>query len=343
MSGFGEYAPNMVPTDALVVRDQAEPAHELVQYTGEDLARPKFGPSNPFRDDSSAASASQKRKNVLTGFAEETFVSEHTFRSKHRAVERRGGPEREFQSGAEVKAEAARIRKTREGKGSALVAEGDGEYKGPWASYKSRQAREIEVELEGGGEELASDEEYEIVEVEDDEDEDVVESGAVVQAPAEALARRQQVEDLGDETTTFHGSELHDYQGRTYMHVSLSRICVMVTHHIPSFTTDTRTPFDRYLKIWISTYGKSQGAQQITYPRKWCTNGSITQKPSPHSTSSPTRATSYYPAAQIRPSRYGTCTTNESCCGRTLDTANHYQTPHSTRMATSSYLLLSTA
>ncbi|TLD27303.1 hypothetical protein PspLS_05312 [Pyricularia sp. CBS 133598] len=219
MSGFGEYAPNMVPTDALVVRDQAEPAHELVQYTGEDLVRPKLGPSNPFRDDSSAASASQKRKNVLTGFAEETFVSEHTFRSKHRAVERRGGPEREFQSGAEVKAEAARIRKMREGKGSALVAEGDGEYKGPWASYKSRQARGVEVELEGGGEELASDEEYEIVEVEDDEDEDVVESGAVVQAPAEALARRQQVEDLGDETTTFHGSELHDYQGRTYMHV----------------------------------------------------------------------------------------------------------------------------
>ncbi|KAL8357763.1 hypothetical protein RB598_002521 [Gaeumannomyces tritici] len=210
MSGFGEYAPNMVPTDALVLRTEAEPAHELVQYTGEDLARPRLGPANPFRDDS----APLKRKNVLTGYAQETFVSEHTFRSKHRAVERRGGPEREFQSGADVKAEAAKLRRTREGKGSALVAEGDGEYKGPWAAYKPKQGQEVDVD----DHELASDEEYEVVEVEESDD-DVIESGTVVKAPAEALSRRKEVEDQGAETTTFHGSELHDYQGRTYMHV----------------------------------------------------------------------------------------------------------------------------
>ena len=89
---FGEYPPNMAPQDALVVREQALPNHAVVPYTGEDLSRPALGPLNPFKDQSKAL----KRKNVLTGNAEETFISEHTFRSKHRDVEGRGGPEREY-------------------------------------------------------------------------------------------------------------------------------------------------------------------------------------------------------------------------------------------------------
>jgi pre-mRNA-processing factor 17 len=231
MADFGEYAPNMAPQDALVVRQQAEADHAVVPYTGEDLARSKFGPANPFKDET--ANSSMKRKNVLTGNAQETYISEHTFRSKHRAVERRGGPEREFVTGAQSKAEAKRLRAQREGKGSATVAEGDNSYVGPWAKYKRVEYEEVEV---GEDEELGSDEEYEIVEEEED---DVVESGTVVQAPVGALARRKEVEEQGDETSTFHGQSQFDYQGRTYMHVpqdldiDLRKELGSVTNYIP--------------------------------------------------------------------------------------------------------------
>lgn len=208
MAEFGEYPPNMAPQDALIVRQNAEPDHAVVPYTAEDLARPKAGPANPFKDETTVL----KRKNILTGQAEETFISEHTFRSKHRAVERKGGPEREYQSAEQLKEEAARIRATREKKGDATIAEGAGAYVGPWAKYTRPEYEEV-----GEDDVLASDEEYEVME--EEEDDDVVESGTVVRAPERALARRQEIEELGEETSMFHGSEQYDYQGRTYMHV----------------------------------------------------------------------------------------------------------------------------
>ncbi|KAF4507610.1 hypothetical protein G6O67_004090 [Ophiocordyceps sinensis] len=206
MPDFGEYPPNLPPQDALIVRQQAKAEHAVVPYSAENLAKPVVGPANPFKDDPSA----KKRKNVLTGHAEETFLSEHTFRSKHRAVETKGGPGREYQSGAALKDEAARTRAGRQSKGDATVTEGPGSYVGPWAKY-SRDEYEVVKE----GEDLQSGEEYEVSE----EDADVVESGTVVQAPAAAIARRKEVAELGDETTTFHCVGEYDYQGRTYMHV----------------------------------------------------------------------------------------------------------------------------
>lgn len=200
---FGEYPPNMAPQDSLVVREHAEPDHAVVPYTGEDLSRPTLGPMNPFKDQTNTL----KRKNVLTGNAEETFISEHTFRSKHRALEGKGGPEREFRSGAVVKDEAAKIRAGRQKKGDATIADGDGAYIGPWAAYKKPEWEEV-----GEDEEIASDEEVEYVY---EDEEDVIESGAVVSAPAAALARRKEVEEMGEETTIFHGAEQFDYQGRT--------------------------------------------------------------------------------------------------------------------------------
>ncbi|KAI9902936.1 hypothetical protein N3K66_002288 [Trichothecium roseum] len=226
MADFGEYPPNMAPQDALIVRQQAEPDHAVVPYSAQSLSEMSAGPSNPFRDDS----ASLKRKNVLTGHAEETYISEHTFRSKHRAVERKGGPERERQTNAEAKAEAAQLRATREGKGNAIIAEGDGAYVGPWARY-----RRPEYEVVQNEEDLGTDEEYEIVE----EEEDIIESGTVIKAPADSLARRQQAEEMGEETTKFHGSEEYDYQGRTYMHVpqdldiDLRKDIGSITNYIP--------------------------------------------------------------------------------------------------------------
>lgn len=215
MADFGDYPPNMAPQDALILRSLAEPEHAVTKYTGEDLARPKQGPANPFRDDS--ARADLKRKNVLTGLAQETFISEAGFRNKHRAVERRGGPEREYITGKQAKEEAKKTRKEREHRGNATIAEGPGSYVGPWAKRKPL------VEYEDADEdELASGEEYEMVDEdgeEGDDDDEIVESGTVLSAPPEAMVRRQEVEEQGDETSIFYPDEQFDYQGRTYMHV----------------------------------------------------------------------------------------------------------------------------
>ncbi|KAH6615754.1 WD40-repeat-containing domain protein [Chaetomium sp. MPI-SDFR-AT-0129] len=253
MPDFGDYPPNLTVKDALIVRETQTPDHAVVPYTGTDLARTRLGPANPFRNASSTnatpTQALGKRKNVLTGHAEETYISEHTFRAKHRAVERAGpsgaggGPEREGMTNREQKEIQRRIRAGREGKGNATVADGDNAYVGPWARYQRERYEVLEVEDEA---ELRSDEEYEIVE-EDDED-DVVRSGTVVSAPAPALARRQEVEELGDETTSFLGSSEHDYLGRTYMHVpqdldfSLTKEVGSIANYIPKKLVHTWRP-----------------------------------------------------------------------------------------------------
>lgn len=220
MADFGDYPPNMAPQDALVVRSQATPDHAVVPYSAEDMARPNVGPANPFRRANiesntqlvrSSETGVAKRQNVLSGTATEAFLSEHTFRSKHRAVERRGGPARVVLSGEEVKAQNAAVRAAREGKGSATVAEGDNAYVGPWAKF---QRKAVYDEVDGGEEDDGEEYEYEY-----EEDEDMVESGTVIPAPASALARRKELETVGDETTAFVGREQYDYQGRTYMHV----------------------------------------------------------------------------------------------------------------------------
>jgi pre-mRNA-processing factor 17 len=239
MADFGDYPPNLPVKDALILRQAQAADHAVVPYTGDDLARPRLGPANPFRDDAStqnSSSSSLKRKNVLTGLAEETFISEHTFRAKHRAVERAGagGPQREGMNNREQKEVQKRLRAGRESKGDATIADGDGAYVGPWAKYNRERYETVEVDE---GEELGSDEEYEVVE--EDEEDEVVPSGMVVQAPAPALARRKEVEELGEETTTFHGESQYDYLGRTYMHVpqdldvSLTKEVGSVTNYIP--------------------------------------------------------------------------------------------------------------
>ncbi|KAL2890486.1 Pre-mRNA-processing factor 17 [Ceratocystis lukuohia] len=207
MADLNKFPANMAPRDALIVREQAPLSHTADIYSREEVSRPSVGPANPFSQDG----AKKRKNNVLTGFAEETIVSEHTFRAKHQAVERRGGPERAIKSATEIKKEASNLRATREKKGDATIVEGAGAYVGPWAKYKPRY-QDVDDD-----ESLASDEEYEEIEVTDDED--IVASGTTVSAPSVALERRKEVESLGTETTIFHGSQEFDYQGRTFMHI----------------------------------------------------------------------------------------------------------------------------
>ena len=219
----------MAPRDALIARQDVGPSHAVDAYSGDHLSQPMLGPQNPFT--TSQTNPLKRKKNVLTGTASETYLSEHTFRSKHQAVERKGGPQRSYLTGEDIKQANARLRSTRESKGNATVVEGPNSYVGPWARYKKD-----DFEVVGEDEPLASDEEYEIVE---EEEGDIIESGTVLRAPAESLARRKEVAELGDETTIFHGSQEFDYQGRTYMHipqdldVDLQKEPGSITNYVP--------------------------------------------------------------------------------------------------------------
>ena len=190
----------------------------------EDLARPAQGPANPFV---STEGNAMKRKNLLTGQAEEIMLSDATFKTQHRTFQSLGYTQDPSVHGAFVgdlakaqalggrdviqmrpmKASSDALKRKRQKKGDAGVVDGEGAYKGPWARYQNEE-EEYEIEAAMAGEGLASDEEY----IEE----------AIVPANAQAMAKASTSyqEDMENkETTEFHGSEQFDYQGRTYMHV----------------------------------------------------------------------------------------------------------------------------
>ncbi|KAF2666930.1 WD40 repeat-like protein [Microthyrium microscopicum] len=125
---------------------------------------------------------------VPTGFASEIVISESTFRSAHRAVESQQSKKRK-----------------REERGDASVVYGPGAYKGPWAKFKQKTP-----EVSDG-----SEEEIEVTD-NDTEEEEEQEQAVVPFKMATDYAPADEAE-----TSEFHGSQMHDYQGRTYMHVPL--------------------------------------------------------------------------------------------------------------------------
>ncbi|KAI9747453.1 MAG: hypothetical protein M1815_004215 [Lichina confinis] len=188
----------------------------------DDLTRPQQGPSNPFKRTEGNA---LKRKNVLTGYAEETAVSDATFTTQHRTFQSLGYTRDPSLSGGYVgdaesiqrfegkdvvqlrpsKAESQAIRQKRQRKGDASIVDGEGSYRGPWARYQGED-QAIENEAMLAGQQLDSDEEFE---------EDAIE-------PANIVPARKAGTDYAEveaETTEFHGAAQFDYQGRTYMHV----------------------------------------------------------------------------------------------------------------------------
>lgn len=151
-----------------------------------ELSRPVAGPTNPFK---LTDGHTLKRKNLLTGYAEETVISDSTFKTQHRAFQSEG-------KGASVPS-----RRKRQRKGDPSIVEGEGAYRGPWARFE-------ETDQVSENEELSAEEEpasgFE-------------ESLSLTKTSAMATAYEDDV--FNAETTQFHGSALHDYQGRSYMHV----------------------------------------------------------------------------------------------------------------------------
>ncbi|KAF8253804.1 WD40 repeat-like protein [Wilcoxina mikolae CBS 423.85] len=189
--------------------------------TYEQLTAPEAGPLNPFLGTDAAA---RKRKNVPTGYAEQSGISDATFRAQHRTFNSLGyaavgegfvGNQQAvaLHEGKDVvqlrpsKKETEMIRRKRQKKGDAAIIDGEGAYLGPWARYN-------EVAMAARNDEEG--EEYES----EEEEEEVV---APVSNPIIDKAGREYLDvntgGVGKETTEFHGSEMHDYMGRTYMHI----------------------------------------------------------------------------------------------------------------------------
>ena len=188
------------------------------------LARAEQGPANPFKN---ADSNALKRKNVLTGHAQETVISDNTFNTAHRTFQSRGYAADPSANGTYVgdlvsaqkhagkdvvqikpsKEESAALRRKRQRVGDPGITEGEGAYKGPWARWQGDDLA-YEDEAVAAGVELASDEEW----VEE----------AIVPSKMAPMAKEQtgyQDDATTNETTEFHGESQVDYQGRTYMHV----------------------------------------------------------------------------------------------------------------------------
>ncbi|KAL1920910.1 uncharacterized protein VTP21DRAFT_11545 [Calcarisporiella thermophila] len=87
----------------------------------------------------------------------------------------------------------------RKSKGDSSVLEGENAYQGPWAGYEG----ETVAEAEPTEEELAAQAEAEA------EAETTVDEGK----------KSKEMDIGGGERSIFHGKEMYDYQGRTYMHV----------------------------------------------------------------------------------------------------------------------------
>ncbi|KAI5803879.1 WD40-repeat-containing domain protein [Geopyxis carbonaria] len=229
-------APDVSLEDPMLLRQILIAPHETrmtTNLTYEQLTAPIAGPANPF-----VTTSARKRKNVPTGYAEESAMSESTFRTQQRTFTSLGyaaDPGRENVGGLTMvgdvdaaavhggkdvvmlrptKKEREVLKRKRQRKGDPSVVDGENAYLGPWARYND-QPQQTREDEEG--------EEYESGDDEDAEVEEDEEYTAPVSNPIIDKAGREYLDvntgGVGAETSEFHGSEQYDYQGRTYMHV----------------------------------------------------------------------------------------------------------------------------
>ncbi|RMD43945.1 hypothetical protein DV735_g1235, partial [Chaetothyriales sp. CBS 134920] len=237
----------------------ANPTSTALAYnvTYDALSRPAQGPANPFKETSAST---LKRKNVLTGAAEETSISESTFRTQHRTFQSLGYSQDPGQAGAFVGNQAAvaqyggrnvvelrhskddsnAIRAKRQKKGDTSIVDGEGAYLGPWAKYQSDDVAYEHAQAEADAQ-LGSDEEW------------VEEDVGAVRLPAPAKTATDYVDDATvTESSDFVGPQerLRDYQGRTYMHnYAPKKLIFTYKHHTKAITALRFIPRSSHLLL----------------------------------------------------------------------------------------------
>lgn len=209
-------------SNMLLVRPTDTEMHVNIPYR--DMVKSIQGPENPFSNRRLGT-----QQNSLSGHIESAAMNDFDFRSQHRTFETLGYARNPNQHGgsqfigdqqravqlsgatsiemrnngasASYRRAAKEIRKKRKGaEGDPSIVEGEGAYVGPWAGWV------------GEGKEITGPSEEEIRRAEEL-------SSSRQQEEAEMRGRRQEAEARGTEKSVFHGKNMYDYQGRTYMHV----------------------------------------------------------------------------------------------------------------------------
>ncbi|TEB35131.1 pre-mRNA splicing factor [Coprinellus micaceus] len=227
----------------------------------EEMVLPIQGPENPFADRNRFLN-----QNALAGHVEEQSMSDHAFRAQHLTHSILGysanpslDPNAPAIVGSLEAAEANRfatldtlratrsqkreLKRKRTQKGDLDVVDGDGSYVGPWAGWKGEdQQQEFLAGVEAGDEDDA----------EESEDEE---------AQVSLKKAKPKKGASGQETSTFHGKSMTDYQGRTYMSAPVAEA--------PNLLQEAGSQDCFIPKVCIHTWtGHTQGVSVIrTFPK----------------------------------------------------------------------------
>ncbi|KAH7104200.1 pre-mRNA splicing factor [Auriculariales sp. MPI-PUGE-AT-0066] len=219
-------APDVLSEDimnltSLVTRPSDTQMNVNIPYA--DMTMPVAGPVNPFQDKNKLMN-----QNAIAGHVEEHAMSEHAFRAQHlshvvlgyaanpsidpNAPQTVGDLARAGELGGATfdvirASHASRrdLKRKRGKKGELDVVDGEGAYAGPWAKWD--------------GDDIRADlpEQAEIDDMEED-DAALVASGEADPESVRLGKTKPKKGIFGTEKTQFHGKQLEDYQGRTYMH-----------------------------------------------------------------------------------------------------------------------------
>ncbi|WVQ68336.1 uncharacterized protein L199_006543 [Kwoniella botswanensis] len=213
-----ESAPDVLKEDpngaslAIITRPTDKVVNVNLSY--EDMMRPVAGPVDPFNQ------RKNKGMNTLSGHVEEQSMDNYSFAMAQRTFDVHGyALNPSTQSGAAQpivgslnnahqngyqsietirpsRSERKETKRKRGGKGDLGVVDGEGAYMGPWAEWQGDKDVDplVEEEAEEWREEKRRREE------------------------AQQVAK-EKMKVARDEKSIFHGKELHDYAGRTYMHI----------------------------------------------------------------------------------------------------------------------------
>jgi pre-mRNA-processing factor 17 len=223
-----------------------------------DMLLPTQGPENPFGDRNRFAN-----QNALAGHVEEQDMTEHAFRQQHLTFSILGyaanpsiDPNAPATLGSVEAAQAnefatvdtirqsnktkKELKRKRKNKGDLDIVDGEGAYVGPWASWQGDEPQSLPEGMEPPADEEEEPEE---------EDEEVT--------TKRAKAKRG---TTGQEYSVFHGKQMADYQGRTYMHPPVSEA--------PQLNQEAGTQDCFIPKVCIHTWtGHTQGVSVVrTFP-----------------------------------------------------------------------------
>ncbi|WVQ80202.1 hypothetical protein IAT38_002307 [Cryptococcus sp. DSM 104549] len=185
-----------------------------VNLTYEDMTRPVAGPENPFDQ------RKNKGMNTMSGHVEEQSMDDYSFLMAQRTFDVHGyalNPSIHSGSSAPIvgslnqahqngyasienmkptRAERKETKRKRGAKGDLGVVDGEGAYVGPWADWAGEKEVDpvVEEEAEEWREEKRRREEA-------------------------AEVAKEKMKVAREEKSIFHGKELTDYAGRTYMHI----------------------------------------------------------------------------------------------------------------------------